>query len=137
MSIPAQFDIYSDVWQEDHNRSKLMHGISRALREKRSVVINLQPGDGTKYTFLLAPEPQGFDISSDGREYQAPYYGDTLVATRIDHHWDETSVLCFHKSQGIESIRSVIKYNKSFENLCTVEALAQTIYHIWGEGAMT
>jgi hypothetical protein len=137
MSIPAQFDIYSDVWQEDHNARKLIHGISRDMSNGRSVIITLQPGDGTRYAFLLAPIPNGYDVSSDGRQYDAPRNDGILYVTRADHASNATSVLTFGRGSTLEHIRWRITGAQSFENPCTVEALAQTIYHIWGEGAMT
>ena len=137
MSIPAEFDIYSGVWQEDHNARKLIHGISLDMSNGRSVIITLQPGDGTKYAFLLAPIPNGYDVSSDGRQYDAPRNDGILYVTRADYMSGKTSVLTFGRGSGLRHIRSRIEGSLSFENPCTVEALAQTIYHIWGEGAMT
>lgn len=126
---------YDKVWSEPQNIEALesLHGIRRRLHPPgmgEPVIITLQPGDGTRYRFMLVPKPYTFVVSDDGRDVGREHGDpDILYVTVLDGLGHGTARV--HRESGIDGIRYRISDQMSIGNPCTAEALAQTILAVW------
>lgn len=129
---------YEDTWREEQNEKarRLLRDHLHNLHEATIVVF--QPGDGTRYRFLLLPEPTEIVVSDGGREVSTieHYRNPSLLVTVLNGLG--SGVATVSRKNGLDGILHRIQEGIKFrnDNQCTIEALAHTIHAVWSdEGA--
>lgn len=130
---------YPGVFREEKN-AEMVVSMRHTLRDNRSpLIVVLQPGDGTRYKFLLVPEPMCVEMSneSDKPQSSAGYTRDPKVIHPSGGHLF-VSDLSFdggngtiHERNDLAGIRWRIYEKMSIRNVCTAEALATLIEAVW------
>lgn len=125
---------YLGVWYEEQNsetRRSLQHIIDRG--DVAHVVF--QPGDGTRYEFLLFITTDSYTVSN-GTEPERDYLvnGSILYATILNGLGD--GVGSFNRDyvrvgEEMNNARYRINDKMKVPNVCTVEALAATVAALW------
>lgn len=132
---PTYGDCYEATWNEQQNvpTRMMLHGKLRKGGEP--VIAVVQPGDGTKYRFLLVPTPTQHIVSNDGRATaRITSERPSLLVTVLDGLG--TGIAEIGREYSEAGIRQVLAEDIRFRNnnSCTVEALVQTIMAIWSPG---
>lgn len=128
---------YIGAWYEQQNRAVLNDMRYMLDVERQSLYVVFQPGDGTRYEFILTSLARQFEISSDGREPKGGHpNGDVLVATIANRMGSGVGTFNRLHSDGdreyiMRSIRYRINEKMDVPNPCTVEAFAATIFALW------
>lgn len=135
---------YAAVWKEGRN-PEARDLIRRRLAAGTPTVVTLQPGDGTKYRFLLVPTPDTVTVSApshDGRERMwevtqtddvAWFDGAPLLVTFHPDGQLGSGVAMISPHNKIDGIRHRIDEGMTIPNGCTAEALARTIEAVWSK----
>lgn len=125
---------YLAVWHEPQNEHYRKELRARLSAGKPASIV-FQPGDGTRYEFMLIPDAPAVTIS-DGREAGMSLSdGNLLRAVVLNYMGD--GVGTFHRrsygDEGTEmaNARYRISDKMSVPNACTAEALASTITALW------
>ena len=135
---------YADVWSEGRNHEAAAL-IRRRLNAGTATLLELQPGDGTRYVFVLTPIPDTVKVSSGGRMWEVQQVDDVpwfngepplLVSIHPESvRGSGTAMISPHN--GIDGIRHRIDEGMTIPNACTAEALAQAILAVWStKGAL-
>jgi hypothetical protein len=127
---------YIGTWYEPQN-AMIRHELRAALDTGRSINVDFQPGDGTRYEFMLVRKNGMSVVANDGREpRRSPGDGDVLYAIVGNHMGEGVGTFNRLYSDGdrasmMANIRYRIGDKMNVPNLCTVEALASTIFALW------
>jgi hypothetical protein len=135
--VPTTTDIYRGVWLEGQNEGAVAMLRDKLRNQILPVIIVLQPGDGTRYEFLLVPQPTKTVVSHDGRSVETiTQPRPALLVTRCEIGRTDIAscVADFARGWGIAAIRSRIWDDMTIANFCTREALAHTILAVWADG---
>lgn len=129
---------YIGAWHEEQNRMTRLD-LRDQLNAGLAVSIDFQPGDGTRYRFLLVRFGEVSVVANDGRQPRNQG-GDSDVLCAIVLNGMGDGVGTFNRAytrpdlpDAMENIRYRISDKMSVPNVCTVEALAATIYALWIE----
>ena len=125
---------YFGAWFEEQNEADRIDLRNMLRVQRQPALVTFQPGDGTRYQFLLVPTPEEFIISDAGRDPKREEKGSvTLLVTILNNLGD--GVGTFRKDDGILGIRCGMADEMKIRNPCTSEALARTIEVLWSDGA--
>ncbi len=124
---------YAAVWSEAQNlgaQEILRHRLGRG----ECVIIVLQPGDGTRYRFLLAPTPQTMIVSNGGREPTVVRSGSPALYVSVLDGLGSGS-LAVPRGAGAEWVLGEVEHSDGrylkIGNPCTTKALAHAIAAVW------
>lgn len=127
---------YIGVWYEEQNEHYRKE-MQRRLRSGKPVSVVLQPGDGTRYEFILMPDSPAISISHDGREPGMSLANGNVVRAIILNGLGD-GICAFNREYAptdrqaaMENARYRIIDKMKVPNVCTREALAATIYALW------
>jgi hypothetical protein len=122
---------YVDVWREQQNLDYLRATRFSLRVENKPATVVLQPGDGTRYKFLLVPSPEQVIVSNNGRSIARSTTGSMLFVQVLDGLGRGTAEV--GRSYGINALEHALREAISFrnDNPCTVAALLHTIEALW------
>ncbi len=123
---------YVGVWREEQNEGAIRMLRERLHEDRQTVKLILQPGDGTKYEFLLIPDPSSVTVSDAGREPEARMGVPGQLYVHLLHGMGK-GLLQIAASNGLDGIRYRIGEYLEIGNPCTREALARALYYVWSE----
>lgn len=128
---------YAAVWKEGRN-PEARDLIRRRLKAGTPTVVTLQPGDATRYRFLLVPTPDTVTVSDNDRMWEvtqtddvAWFDGAPLLVTFHPDGQLGSGVAMISPHNKIDGIRHRIDEGMIIPNGCTAEALARTIEAVW------
>ena len=124
--VNTSTDCYTDVWLEPQN-IKMRDEIRAKLRAFFSILLTLQPGDGTRYEFLLTPSPIRMEVSDDGREPKVSTTGDVLYISLLNGLGTKTGST---GPRGRVHAR-LLQDDLGIKNKCTAAALAEALNTVW------
>ncbi len=120
---------YEAVWREKQNQ-EMRSLLAMQLVMGVTITLVLQPGDATRYRFLLSPESKQYELSDDDRlPRMLEADGESLLVTVLDGLGN--GVASIMPQNGIEGIRHRIAAGMEIRNPCTAEALAHSVYALW------
>ncbi|HEX6956286.1 MAG TPA: hypothetical protein VF156_15535 [Agromyces sp.] len=123
---------YVGVFAEPQNADQIAAVRHRLLEQRLATNLVLQPGDGTKYKFLLVPDPDQFVISDHGRQPEVRSGVSGQLYVHVLHGLGR-GVMLIAAHNGLDGIRYRIAEYLEIGNPCTREALARTLYYCWSE----
>lgn len=121
---------YIGAWMAPHN-DEIRERLSGNLRRGEAVEVDFQPGDGTRYHFLLVPMAGQHTVSAKSAPSQQGFEDDVVYATIINGLGEGVGTFSRFHGGTMESIRHRIDDKMSVPNPCTREALAATILSLW------
>lgn len=133
--MTGDFDTdYIGAWFEEQNH-EAREEIRRDLHLGLTRTISFQPGDGTRYEFILSPAHGSAVISNDGREPEmTPTELGLLYAVVLNGLGDGVGTFNYNFGDTMENARYRIGAKMRIPNVCTAEALAACVYVLWYGG---
>lgn len=127
---------YPGVFREPLN-AQAVEGMRDAINAGNSQLVTLQPGDGTRYVFLLTAQPVHVEMSNDSdkegslgftRKPKVIGHSPRLFITDVAFRGGTTDI---GRMFPIEEIRWSIAEKMNISNVCTAEALATLVEAVW------
>ncbi len=119
--------LYTDAWAEPQNaepRKRLREGLQHGF----PACVEFQPGDMTRYCFLITPLRQRTTVSNDGREPELQDAGTSIAAVCDLNGLLPRAVMVSNK---VQVHPGYLLDKMKGANPCTVHALAATIEALW------
>ena len=127
---------YPGVFREELNRP-VVEKMREEINAGHSLMVILQPGDGTRYQFLLTSQPTVVEMSNESgkdtgfgftREPKMDGHMARLFITDVAFRGGTTDI---GRMFPIEEIRWSIAEKMNISNVCTAEALATLVEAVW------